>query len=127
MRRYLDRPISEFHEEELVALLDELTHASGIDNRKTATHFVPFLILCMHPSGGNSPRLPLHPSRTRPGYLEMQVNRIQSGAIRELCRELIAAIYEPIQMHENKKLMTLFNFTVRVMEKKRKKPRSRGR
>lgn len=111
-------------EEDLSQLLQELTEASGIDHRGVALHFLPFLIFCMHPMGASSPRVPLHPLITRPGFLETKINKLGSASILKLCEELAAVIREPLEMHVNRKLMTFLNRVVREVET-RSKPRKR--
>jgi hypothetical protein len=126
MLRYLDQPIGKIMaEEDFSQLLQELTEASGIDHRGVALHFLPFLIFCMHPMGATSPRVLLHPLRTRPGYLETKIAKLGSASILKLCEELAAVIREPLEMHVNQKLMTFFNHVVRQVEKQSKRTKRR--
>lgn len=112
-------------EEDISQLLQELTEASGISHRGVALHFLPFLIWCMHPMGGSSPRVPLHPRQTRPGYLETKIDKLDSGSILRLCEELATVIREPLEMHVNRKLMTFFNHVVRQAEALSKRTKRR--
>jgi hypothetical protein len=127
MLRYLDQPIGKLvAEEDFSQLLQEITDASGIDHRGAAAlHFLPFLNFCMHPMGAGSPRVPLHPRQTRPGYLETKIEKLGSANILELCEELAAVICEPLEMHVNRKLMTFFNRVVRQVETQSKRTKRR--
>lgn len=126
MRTFLNTPIGDLGELDLRELLDELTHASGVDHRDLkAIPFVPFLIACSHPAGGGTARVPLHPLRTRPGLLETRIDKIESHSIQGLCGELTAAIHQSLEMHSNKKLMTLLNLVVRELDKKQRRPKPR--
>jgi hypothetical protein len=126
MQRYLDQPIEKLiAEEDLSQLLQELTDASGIEHRALPLHFVPFLNLCEHPMGASSKLVPLHPLRTRPGYLETQIEKLGSASISKLCEELAAVIHEPLEMHVNRKLMTFFNHVVRQLERQSKRTKRR--
>jgi len=119
--RWLDQPIREFPDGALSDLLKELTAASGVEHKGSPIHFTPFLIHCLHPQGGGTPRVLLNQQRTRPGYLETRIDKIESREIMELFEELAGVIFVHPQMHENKKLMAFFNFVVRALEKKRPK------
>jgi hypothetical protein len=112
-------------EEEFSQLLQELTDASGIDHRGLPLHFLPFLIFCMHPMGASSRRVPLHPLRTRAGYLETKIEKLGSASMLKLCEELAAVIREPLEMHVNRKLMTFFNYVVRQVETQSKRTKRR--
>jgi hypothetical protein len=126
MQRYLDQPIGELMaEQDLAQLLQELTDASDIEHRDLPLHFVPFLIFCQHPMGASSPRVPLHPRRTRPGFLETRIEKLGSVSILKLCEELAAVIREPLEMHVNRKLMTFFNHVVRQLAKQSKRTKRR--
>jgi hypothetical protein len=126
MLRYLDQPIGKLvAEEDFSRLLQELTDASGIDHRDVALHFLPFLIFCMHPMGAGSPRVPLHPLQTRPGYLETKIGKLGSASILKLCEELAAVIRESLEMHVNRKLMTFLNHVVRQVEAQGKRTQRR--
>ena len=126
MLRYLDQPIGKLMaEEDFSQLLQELTDASGIDHRGVALHFLPFLIFCMHPMGASTPRVPLHPLITRPGYLETKIEKLGSASILKLCEELATVIREPLEMHVNRKLMTFFNHVVRQIETQSKRTKRR--
>lgn len=82
--------------------------ASGLQTG-TSQNFVPFLDLCLHPGGGGTHRIPFHPNRTRPGFLETRIEKLHSHSVAQLCQELAAVIYEPLEMHINRKLMTFLN------------------
>jgi hypothetical protein len=126
MLRYLDQPIGKLMaEEEFSQLLQELTEASGVDHVGLPSHFLPFLIFCMHPMGASSPRVPLHPRRTRPGYLETKIEKLGSASILKLCDELAEVVREPLEMHVNRKLMTFFNHVVRRAEAHGKRTKRR--
>jgi hypothetical protein len=126
MVRYLDLQVGRLSaEEDFSHLLQELTDASGIDHRDSTLHFLPFLIFCMHPMGAGSSRVPLHPLRTRPGYLETKIDKLGSARIVKLCEELAAVIREPLEMHVNRKLMTFFNYVVRKVEAQSKRTKRR--
>lgn len=126
MLRYLDQPIGKLSaEEDFSQLLQELTDASGIEDPSGTLHFLPFLIFCMHPMGASSPRVPLHPLQTRPGYLETKIEKLGSVSILKLCEELAAVIREPLEMHVNRKLMTFFNHAVRQVDTQSKRTKSR--
>ncbi|HWM23282.1 MAG TPA: hypothetical protein VNP98_00535 [Chthoniobacterales bacterium] len=112
-------------EEDFSQLLQELTDASGIDHRGLTLHFLPFLIFCMHPMGASSPRVPLHPLRTRPGYLETKIEKLGSASVLKLCEELATVIREPLEMHVNRKLMTFFNHVIRQVEIQSKRTKRR--
>jgi hypothetical protein len=103
-------------QEDFSQLLQELTDACGVDHRGATLHFLPFLIFCMHPMGAGSPGVPLHPSQTRPGYLETRIGKLDSASILTLCEELAAVICESLEMHVNRKLMTFFNHVVRRVD-----------
>ncbi|HSV63854.1 MAG TPA: hypothetical protein VLH83_10965 [Chthoniobacterales bacterium] len=124
----MDQPIGELTiEEDFSQLLQELTDASGIDHRAaTALRFLPFLILCEHPQGGGSQRVPLHPRQTRPGYLETKIDKLASTSILQLCQELAAVIHESLEMHVNRKLMTFFNHVVRQSDAQIKRAKRRN-
>ena len=79
----------------------------------------------MHPMGASSPRVPLHPLRTRPGYLETKIEQLGSTCILKLCEELATVIREPLEMHVNRKLMTFFNNVVRQLETQSKRTKRR--
>jgi hypothetical protein len=126
MLRYLDQPVGKLMaQEDFAQLLQELTDASGIDHRGVALHFLPFLIFCMHPKGAGSPRVPLHPLHTRPGYLETKIEKLGSAGILRLCQELATVIRESLEMHVNRKLMTFFNHVVRQVDSQSKRPKRR--
>ncbi|HEX8898619.1 MAG TPA: hypothetical protein VF751_07975 [Chthoniobacterales bacterium] len=127
MQRYLDQPIGKLTaDEDLSQLFQEVTDASGVDHRAAATlHFLPFLIFSQHPLGAGSPRVPLHPRQTRPGYLETRLENLGSASILKLCEELAAVIREPLEMHMNRKLMTFFNHVVRQDKAQSKRPKRR--
>jgi hypothetical protein len=127
MQNYLDQPVAKLMaEQDLSQLMQELTDASGVDHRSAATlHFLPFLIFCQHPMGAGSPRVALHPSQTRPGYLETKLEKLGSASILRLCEELAAVIREPLEMHVNRKLMTFFNHVVRQSETQGKRTKRR--
>jgi hypothetical protein len=127
MLRYLDQSVGKLTaEEDLSQLLQELTDASGIDHQGAAAlHFLPFLIFCMHPMGASSGRVPLHPRRTRPGYLETKIEKLSSPRILKLCEELATVIHEPLEMHVNRKLMTFLNHVVRQAETQSKRTKRR--
>ena len=127
MSRHLDQPIVNLMAEpDFSQPLQELSEASGVDYRDCAAlHFLPFLIFCMHPKGAGSPRIPLHPHHTRPGYLETKIHKLDSTHILELCQELAAVIHESLEMHVNRKLMTFFNYAVREVHAQGKRPKPR--
>jgi hypothetical protein len=127
MLRYLDQPIGKLvAEEDISQLLQELTDASGVGHRDEAVlHFLPFLVFCMHPMGAGSPRVPLRPLQTRPGYLETKIEKLGSSSILKLCEELAAVIHEPLEMHVNRKLMTFFNQVVRQADTQTKRAKRR--
>ena len=79
----------------------------------------------MHPRGAGSPRVPLHPSQTRPGYLETKIEKLDSTSILRLCEELAAVIHESLEMHVNRKLMTFFNHVVRRVDMQAKRTKHR--
>jgi hypothetical protein len=113
---YLDRPLSEIGDADVQRLMQEMLHASGLQN--ASQNFVPFLILCQHPGGAGSDRIPFHISRTHPGFLETRIDKITSSSIHQLCKDLAGLIYEPLEMHSNRKLMTFLNHVVRVLERR---------
>jgi hypothetical protein len=121
MSRWLDLPICEFPKGALTDLLEELTAATGVEHQGSPMHFTPFLIHCLHPQGGGTPRVLLHQQRTRPGYLERRIDKIENQQVQELFKELAAIIFQHYQMHESRKLMAFFNLVVRTLEKKRPK------
>jgi hypothetical protein len=127
MLRCLDQPIGKLvAKEHFSQLLQELTDASGIDHRGCVTlRFLPFLDFCMHPMGASSPLLPLHLRQTRPGYLETKIEKLDSTDILQLCEELAAVISESLEMHVNRKLMTLFNHVVRRLNAQSKRTKRR--
>jgi hypothetical protein len=110
-----------YGEEDLSQLLQELTDASGVEHRGVALPFLPFLIFCMQPLGAGSPRVPLHPRQTRPGYLKTKIEKLGSASILRLCEELATVIRESLEMHVNRKLMTFLNHVVRQLEKQSKR------
>jgi len=113
-------------DEDFSQLLQELSDASGIEYRGCVTlHFLPFLDFCMHPMGASSPRAPLHPLRTRPGYLETKIEKLGSTSILKLCEELAAVIRESLEMHVHRKLMTFFNYVVRQVHAQSKRTKRR--
>lgn len=103
---------------DISGLLKELEHATGIPRGQLP--FLPHLILCLHPSGAGTRRIPLHPSRTVPGALETPIAKIESAAIREVCAEIAATRYESLELHVTKKLMTYFNRVVLDATKRRR-------
>jgi hypothetical protein len=116
---YLDRPVSQFEDEDIGRLIDEMLHASGIGS--TSQNFVPFLISCQHPGGAGTVRVPFHLNRTRPGFLETRLDKISSQTIQQLCGEVAAVIGEPLEMHINRKLMTFLNHVVRSPDRQAKR------
>jgi len=119
-----NQPIGKIADPDLNALIDELADAAGVQRRTCcALPFLPFLMLCVHPGGAGSKRVPLHPSRTRPGLLETPIQKIESPVIHELCGELAGILYESLEMRITKKLMTFLNYVARKHEQKAKRLR----
>lgn len=62
-------PIGKHTDPDILALLDELADAAGIEwHSMSSQAFIPFLILCMHPQGGGTRRASrcTHPGRGIP-------------------------------------------------------------
>lgn len=123
-RSYLDSPVQDYQEKALQDLVDEMLHVAGLENSHRQ-NFIPFLILCQHPNGGSTKRIPFRRERCYPGYLDTSIERTESPVIQRLCQELAGKLYEPLEMHINKKLMTFLNYVVLNLERASSRARRR--
>jgi len=128
---YLDIPVEQFEDEDLVGLINEMSAAAPAGSAFRSQRFIPFLIGSQKPWANEYKRTPFHPKHTLPGFLERPLRTIESesNSIAELCRQLAALIDEPFEMHINQKLMTFLNSVVLHLDRRArasaKKPKKR--
>ncbi|MEP6821388.1 MAG: hypothetical protein ABI946_03465 [Chthoniobacterales bacterium] len=126
MVAHLDANISEITDPDILSLLDEIDHITGLDRRRFGSLTVMlYLGLSSHPDGAGTRRIPLASSRAIPGLLLTQTERIESHSVMQLCQDLAGRAHVPIQLYENRKLMTFLNAAFKNLADRAKRKRRR--
>jgi hypothetical protein len=116
----LDQRLCDLDDRDLLGLLSELNHVTGLDYRDSAgLMLLPYLVLCVF--RGGKKRIPLDSKCAAPGLLTTRLERLSSESIRMLCRDLADRTHEGIETHEGKTLLSYLNFILRKLTTPRKK------